>query len=269
MLSILLWVLAALGAIFAAFVLYAGPLLWVFLRTSAVSLDPDLTIMLGGGGNSVILKSAQTKQFLIVDTKFGLGARKIKRHVRAARDYRITIVNTHAHIDHVGGNKLFSNARIITGGQETDANTVPPGKERELTFGDEIVKLYNACQGHTSNDLTVYFVKRRVLMTGDLVFHHWVPVAGKPGTGSIRGWIRALDHLLQTYPAATVVPGHGSLTDLTALEEQKAYFLSIVQAADDPLQLASLEKKYASYLTLPGMSRVKQVAAAFHQEKHG
>ncbi len=268
MLTILLWVLAGLGALFAALVLYAGPLLWVFLRTSTISLDPDLTIMLGGGGNSVILKSAQTKQFLIVDTKFGLGARKIKRQVRAARDYRITIVNTHAHIDHIGGNKLFSNARIITGGQETDANTVPPGKERELTFGDEIIKLYNTGPAHSGNDLAVYFAKRQLLMTGDLVFHHWVPVVGKEGSGSIRQWIKALDHLIQTYPAKTVVPGHGPLSDLDALEEQKAYFLSLVQAANDPLQLASLEKKYSFYRTLPGTSRVKGVAAAVLQERH-
>ena len=71
------------------------------MKVETIQYDPQLTIYLGGGGNSVVLTSEDGSAAFIVDTKMR-GAAEMLRDKIKAKD--ITIVNTHDHFDHVGGN---------------------------------------------------------------------------------------------------------------------------------------------------------------------
>ncbi|MEW6515372.1 MAG: MBL fold metallo-hydrolase [candidate division FCPU426 bacterium] len=272
--KILLWTAGVLILIGAAAGLYLGPVMSKFLSISLVQPDPNLVIMLGGGGNTVLLKSPDNRDVLIVDTKVGSGAKRLKAYVDSwAPGARVVIVNTHEHADHISGNPLYPGARLITGpgadsgvaGEQT--TRLAAGEETALAIGDETVKIRNLGQAHAWDNLVVYLENRKLLATGDLVFNRWIPVAMKQGGTHIGKWMQALDGMLAAYPAVMVVPGHGDVSGRSALESQRAFFADITEAAGDPGRWAALEKKYAGYLSLPGMSGLKAIAALIAEER--
>lgn len=272
--KILWWSAIGLVLIAGAIGIYLGPMMMKFMGMKTVVIDPDLRILVGGGGNTVILASPDRQDILLVDTKIPATANKLKQYVDALNpNARITLVNTHDHGDHLGGNTLFPQARLIVG---PAANTAPaqanvtrlgPGEETTLTIGAETVKIRNLGQAHAWDNLVVYLEQHQLLATGDLVFNHWTPVVFKQAGSHIGKWIQALDFLLAGYPAKTVVPGHGEIGDAGILAEQREYFASIAAAGGDPAKLAALEKKYAGYATLPGMSKVKDIVELVNLEK--
>ncbi len=66
---------------------------------------------------------------------------------------------------------------------------------------------------HTDCDLTVLDEATGVLFAGDLVFLEHVPVLD----GSLTGWLSVLQRLPQLQ-ARIVVPGHGDVSDLSAID---------------------------------------------------
>ena len=159
-------VLLVLLALVVLFLLYVGiaygPVLKRLFTYSIEELDENMTILWGYGGNSVVLRSDDGSKVLIVDTKMGGGAKRLKEVVSAmAPDAEITVVNTHVHADHVGGNKQFVGARIIAGLAEADEwmeetrMDRPPdvalaaGEDRVVAIGDESVHIRNVGRGHS------------------------------------------------------------------------------------------------------------------------
>lgn len=272
--KLLLSIVAGLVLALVAAGIYLGPMMMKFMGLKTVVIDPDLQIMVGGGGNTVILASPDRQEVLIVDTKIYPTAKKIKQYVDSLNpNAKVTLVNTHDHGDHIGGNGLFPQARLITSASATtetareNETRLAPGAETTFAIGPETVKICNLGQAHAWDNLVVYLEQRQLLATGDLIFNHWAPVAFKHGGSHIGKWIGALDHLIQAYPAKTVVPGHGEIGDASLLAEQRDYFSSLMEAAGDPAKLKALDKKYADYSTVPGMSRVKDIAELIKGEK--
>lgn len=273
------WSLIVAAAAVLALGLWIGPPLVRFMRANTVDLDPQLRVVLGGGGNSLMLVSEDRRQVLLVDTKMGRGAERLKREVGAlGPEVRVDIVNTHYHRDHTGGNGLFPKARVIAGNYadafwEKETGLKPPdvkvaaGSDTVLAVGSEIVRVRNLGQGHTLNDVLVYLEHRRLVHTGDLVFDHWHPVMRKAFGSNAGKWVRALDELLGIYDLGTVVPGHGPVTDRTALLRLREYFTSITAALDDPRELAVLRARYAGDLSLPGMSSFDGTVRSITEER--
>src|SRR5207302_1853209 len=83
---------------------------------------------------------------------------------------------------------------------------------------------YIGTPAHTTNDVVAWIPDRSVLFTGDLVF-----VGGTPFVpmGSVSGSLAALDRLRQ-FGAQTLVPGHGSVTGPSAIDDMAEY-LTFVQ----------------------------------------
>jgi len=234
-----------------------------FTKVEIVKIDPQLTIYLGGGGNSVVLTSEDGTETLVVDTKMGGAAKDLRDSVTAKR---ITVVNTHSHFDHAGGNDLFPNAKIIAGaytpGQwenDSDGSRKPdvmlkPGEETRLGIGNESVRVRNMGRAHTMNDVVVYLEKRKLLATGDLVFLSTHPALSDKFGTAVDLWLAALGRLGTLFDVKTLVPGHGPVSDANAIITMNEYFISIRDAIGDREKLEALKKKYSGYGSLPFMT---------------
>lgn len=180
---------------------------------------------------------------LVVDTLLlpemaaGMHALLRRRHLHAD-----VILNTHHHVDHVGGNSTFPastpivahpvTARIVRSMAANPAGfahrmpnelkdriaelkirpPVPLGGISPQTFpGDVKLLVFEAA--HSPADVAVWFPRSRVLVAGDLCFNGVTPLALH---GSLPGWITALRTLIDLRPR-TVVPGHGVVGDATTL----------------------------------------------------
>lgn len=146
------------------------------------------------------------------------------------------VVNTHYHFDHTGGNLAAAQRTVpilgrgpirewmATRNAEFDPTptlpTVIVNGTGDLWLGDRQIYIQDM-EGHSGGtDMIVYVPDADVLVAGDLLFHQRIPYLVD---GDIRLWQETLDVLMDTYPTATVLPGHGSITDAEGLQQQKEY----------------------------------------------
>ncbi len=247
-----------------------------FMAVETVRYDPQLTIYLGGGGNSIVLTSEDGSKALVVDTKMGGAAKKLRDAVRA-KD--ITVVNTHLHRDHTGGNTLYPDAKIISGAYtqeqwKANANdnrypdeTVKPNEEIVEKVGTETVHIRNMGQAHTWNDIVVYCENRKLLVTGDIVFIAMHPVLFTKTGANVASWVAVLDSLNNRYQVKALVPGHGKVSDQSALLTMMDYFVSIGEAIGSAEKQAVLKQKYRGYFKVPGMSGLEKTLAFIENER--
>ena len=273
--------LKVIGILIVAAIAAGGIYLWQsyqgFMKVETIQYDPQLAIYVGGG-NSVVLTSEDGSAALVIDTKLR-GAAEILREKVKAKD--ITIVNTHDHFDHVGGNPLYPQAKIIAGAYTKqqwldDAGkasrypdiTIKIGEEKVLKIGSETVHIYNMGRAHTWNDVVVYFENRKLLATGDLVFNNMHPaVLPKSGT-KVASWINVLDALSKKYSIKTMVPGHGPVADQNAFVLMKDYFVAVGDAIGNKEKQKVLEEKYKNYVSFPGMFSISNTLKYIEQERN-
>jgi cyclase len=177
------------------------------------------------------------------------------------------VVNTHHHGDHTHGNYLCADATIVGHRKcrdevermgimtlETVWGEVAWGDLQlrspdltfehgiDLTVGDEVVEVRAfGTPAHTTNDVVVWLPSRRVLYTGDLVFHGGTPFVVM---GSITGSLASLEWL-RSFEPEVIVPGHGPVCGIEALDDIEAYFRFVAELAAEgeaeglaPLELA-------------------------------
>jgi cyclase len=234
-----------------------------FMEVETIPVDKNLTVYLGGGGNSLVLASDDGKEALIVDTKMDAAAKTLAASVKAAS---VTIVNTHYHRDHVGGNHLFPNATLIAGAYTPEQwkamaatskypdRVVKPGQDTVLHIAGETVHVRNMGRAHSWDDVVVYLENRKFLATGDIVFNHRNPALFAQGGTNVTAWVAALDSLLVGYDPVKVLPGHGLMSDKSALNDAREYFVSIGNAIGSPEKIAAVKEKYKSYPGIPFMA---------------
>jgi glyoxylase-like metal-dependent hydrolase (beta-lactamase superfamily II) len=173
-----------------------------------------------------------------------------------------TLVNTHANGDHTFGNQLVKGAQIVASrGCAEDMAERPPeafaemmrnwrklgeagaflhevmgsrfdfagvvytpptrlfDRTLDLRVGRKAVHLANVGPAHTRGDVLAYVPEDRTVFTGDILF-----VGGHPAVwaGPVSNWIKACD-LILSWDVETVVPGHGPITDKSAVRALKHY----------------------------------------------
>jgi cyclase len=103
----------------AGFLIFIYPSYRSFLKTETVQFDSNLTIVLGGGGNSGILITDSA--VIVIDTKMSNPAKELYKLVKEkAGKKKIVVINTHYHGDHLGGNNLYKGSEIIIGKYDDD-----------------------------------------------------------------------------------------------------------------------------------------------------
>jgi glyoxylase-like metal-dependent hydrolase (beta-lactamase superfamily II) len=105
-----------------------------------------------------------------------------------------------------------------------------------LTYGDTVtvwpggreVRVFHVGPAHTDGDSIVHVPDRGVLHVGDLMFHGSVPFLDVRGGGSALGLIAGLDRAIASVPPGTsVIPGHGSVTDVAALRRYREFLAAV------------------------------------------
>ena len=142
------------------------------------------------------------------------------------------VVNTHYHLDHVGGDAVFRREGAVIVAHENvrrwtrtenlkwrkeitpkdramlDALPLPDVTSSSgitLSLGERSARVLFR-PGHTGGDLIVRVPGSDVVFGGDLVWNATVPNLIDADTAA---WLETLDALVRAYPSATFVPGHG------------------------------------------------------------
>jgi glyoxylase-like metal-dependent hydrolase (beta-lactamase superfamily II) len=247
-----------------------------YMNVEIVRVDPWLKVAYGGGGNSVILTSVDGSKALVIDTKMGDAAKKLREAVTAGE---VTIINTHAHRDHTGGNELYLKASIIAGAYlkelwEIESNkqrypdeTVAIGDEKIIRIDSETVHVRNMGVAHTTNDLVVYFEKRKLLVTGDLVFAASHPVLFAKSGCNVDAWVVVLDRLKNNFAVTSLLPGHGRMGNASQVTVMSDYFTSIRDAIGNKEKLEELKKQYKDWHSIPAMSGFDKTVEFIESQK--
>lgn len=277
-------ILKALGFLILFLVVIGGTLYMIYLRpfmekmkvTTLKSYDKNLTIVLGGGGNSGILVSDSL--ILVIDTKMDDAGKALYEQVKQlAGDKPILVVNTHIHPDHTKGNKFYKDVTIMAGGnyskeqwiKEDGAESLPNKwlqDTMDVRMGDEIATIYNFGKNiHTNSDIVVYLHKRKMLFTGDIVLNKQAPFI--LGAADPEGYLAAFDYFTSKFDIQTIVPGHGDIGGVDVIATFKEYFLDMKTAANDSSQKNKLEAKYADWNQIPFMMSTGATIKAFQKKK--
>ena len=190
---------------------------------------------------------------LLVDAGDSAIAPQIIAAVRALSSKPVhTIVNTHVHPDHVGGNESIVKqrgagapqpVRVIAhqsvlnrliaaapaggaGGFRLNAaitlpiNNTYDTPSKDFYLNGESIVIHHMPSAHTDGDSIVHFRRSDVLAVGDVFTPEGYPLIDRSTGGSVQGLITALNRILEiTVPArfqeggTYVVPGHGRLSD--------------------------------------------------------
>jgi len=223
---------------------------WPEQRIQEVA-DGIFTIVHGQGEVGVANANfiIQGKQALVVDTMtFPEMTANMVREIALHDAHVENVINTHHHIDHMGGNGLFAGAQILAHPMSLQAvqrlgfpthiydRLMPQFRgyfdELELTLPAPMHEpptlpysgeLHIFTPAHTAADMSVWFPESRTLLTGDICFIGVVPLSVN---GLISGWLEALDSLIALDPA-TVVPGHGQVGTKADLVRLRTYFAEV------------------------------------------
>jgi len=197
------------------------------------------------GGNVGVLPGPDG--VLVVDDQVPNLAEAVVRGIRRITPEPIRfVINTHVHIDHIGGNELMAGLGATIVAQEAVYGRMlrelriprnggrffpqPAESARPaVTFGDsatfrlngEEVRVFHVPPAHTDGDAFVYFVESDVLHTGDVFRTNMYPIVDVYNGGTVAGMIEAMRLAADLAgPNTKVIPGHGfGFTDRAGLVE--------------------------------------------------
>lgn len=190
----------------------------------------NVYMIVGAGGN--IAMQVGDDGVLLVDTQFARVAEKVHEAIRAVTSKPIvTVINTHVHPDHVGGNAFFRNneahdplfgqflelfsreaqlpiyahENVMFRATEPEPTGISSDlwptityftPEKELYLNGEGIKLIHQPAAHTDGDSFVHFRGSDVVAAGDVYSNVGFPVFDRARGGTINGTISALRRLL-------------------------------------------------------------------------
>lgn len=132
-----------------------------------------------------------------------------------------------------------------------DEKTVPTAADRwldddgaEFRLGGVTFRVIYVGPTHSPDDVVLHVVEDEVVFAGDLLFRGRVPFVGNANT---RGWLKALDRLLEI-DARVLVPGHGAVSknpqaDLVMTRDYLRFLREELGRAVEEMQ--SFEEAYA------------------------
>ncbi|MCY1082404.1 MBL fold metallo-hydrolase [Archangium lansingense] len=210
----------------------------------SIPVAGNVHMLEGAGGNIGV--SVGPDGVLIVDDQFAPLVPKIRAALgKLAKGKEKTpefILNTHWHFDHTGGNAAFGRdgtivahkhvrTRLMNGLESAALGMkIPPAPKEALPvitydqgisifFNGEEVQVTHLPTGHTDGDSMVYFTNSNVLHMGDQFTGEKYPFIDLESGGSLEGYLRNVERVLQTLPAGVkIIPGHGAISGRQELE---------------------------------------------------
>lgn len=161
-------------------------------------------------------------------------------------------INTHAHIDHTGGNLALAGEPVIIGVDilrptlknyayviyEFPDNALPSitfTDSMTMYFGDEKIKLIAVPGSHDQTDIIVHFTKSGIVCLGDISYGMSLPSID-PFTGNYLKYPVVLDKVLKLIPAnSTIVSGHGRETSVEELKQYRDMIYDATKIVKDGL----------------------------------
>ena len=217
-----------------------------------IPLVPNIGIVLG------------RRAALVVDTGMGPanGARVLEHARTLAGDRPLILTLTHFHPEHGFGAQVFENEALIVynaaqrdelaekgdayigmfrgfgesvAAQLTDVRLVAPhvaydGPSVDIDLGGRVVRLLTWGLAHTRGDQVVHLPEESIVFGGDLFETRMFPIVPyfPPDDADVDGalWVDVLGRVVDLSPA-TVVPGHGEVTDVALVEAVRDYLVSL------------------------------------------
>jgi len=190
---------------------------------------------------------------LLVDAGHTATAEMLVNNVRELNSGKVRyVINTHSHLDHAGGNRVFTEeAEIIA--QENSQKyfsgnyfhlpgvEIPGAPERvfsdslTLNFnGEEILLIHPGYNAHTDGDAAVYFKNAKIIHMGDLIFTGGYPFVDVYNmNGDVEGYVRFMQEMIDYLPEdVRIISGHGpdfTLEDLRRYQMRVAEMIEIVR----------------------------------------
>jgi cyclase len=116
--------------------------------------------------------------------------------------------------------------------EEIPAPIVTYDSELRIHIGEETIQIWHLPPAHTDGDSVVYFEKAKVLHMGDDFFNKVIPFIDVKSGGSAKGYLAAIDRVVgRVPPDATVIPGHGEVTDMGGLKGFRQYIADLLETA--------------------------------------
>jgi len=211
------------------------------------------------------------------------GAEELLAAIRALTKAPVRwVVNTHYHLDHVGGDAVFAKQGALLLAHENVRawvrtenlkwrKEIKPEEKAMLaalplpdftyrdglriwTGGREVV--ISTPPGHTGGDSVVFLPGADVVFAGDLFWKDTVPNLVDADT---KAWVRTLDAFTAEHPASRFVPGHGEVGAALDVRFFRDYLVGLRTTVDKAIAegktgpeltaqvQALLRKKYASW----------------------
>ncbi|WP_166837280.1 MBL fold metallo-hydrolase [Rheinheimera pleomorphica] len=202
------------------------------VQVQHTELAQDLYMLTGAGGNMATVIAGD--KVLLVDSQYAELADKIKAKLSelGAKAGVTTLVNTHLHGDHVGGNSQLAGGVDIIAHHNVLSRLAQDSKfprnglpnitfkqQLKFTLGGQTIRLDYLPPSHTDGDIVVWFEQANVVHFGDLLFEGRFPFIDTNNGGSVKGYIDNTQTLLGMLNEQTkVIPGHGQLTDKAGVQ---------------------------------------------------
>jgi glyoxylase-like metal-dependent hydrolase (beta-lactamase superfamily II) len=248
----------------------------------------------GVAGNSTVFVA--DSGVVLIDTKFpGLGKPILDQIKTVTSKPVTTIINTHTHGDHTGGNNEFPRTVEFVAQENTKDNMARMNEFKgentaflpKKTFKDRMsllgganrIDLYYFGPGHTNGDTVIVFPCLSTAVMGDLFARKWAPLvdAGNGGSATLFpqtiakaiAGIKDVDTVITGHSTTTIGSGPGvSFTRSTPvmkwadLQEYGDFLRDFVAAADAARKAGKTVDEAVSGLKLPDRYKDYNMAQA-------
>jgi cyclase len=233
---------------------------------------------------------------VLVDTKYAGFGKAILEQVKTLTPKPVTtIINTHTHGDHTGGNPEFPRTIEFLAHENTKTNMSRMNEFKgenaqflpKRTFKDRMsilggkdrIDLMYFGPGHTNGDTVIVFPSLRTLVMGDLFARKWAPLVDTDNGGSAVGFpgtlakvvagVRDVDTVITGHSTTTIGSGAGAtfvrsnpVMKWTDLQEYADFMREFVAAAEAAMKAGQTVDEAVNRLKLPDKYKDYNMAQA-------
>jgi glyoxylase-like metal-dependent hydrolase (beta-lactamase superfamily II) len=268
--------IGCLSMVVAAFQAPAGPTPAALNLTRIEKVKDNLYIITGSaaedttkfsGGNTAVFIT--DSGVVLVDTKLpGWGPTILDRIKSVTNKPVTTIINTHTHADHTGGNEAFGTNvdSVVQENAKTNMAKMDEFKGDKAKFlpkrtykvkltigtGKNEVDLYYFGRGHTSGDTFVVFPALRTMHVGDMFAWKALPYIDPGSGGSVVEQPQALANVLAGVKNVdTIINGHIPVSTWNELKEYQEFTSDFVTFARNEIKAGKTVDQAATEYKVP------------------